>query len=472
MPAGDHVGPLARRLAGWQRGLGLPGCSLPGCTLIVPTGQAGVIVAMATPLALIIAAVLPGAWLIAPALGAAMVGLVLLDAMLAGRLAGLRVIAPDDAEVGEPARLRVLADLVGGHSRRIEAALALDSRLAPGGRATVALAADVANGPGLWAGQLDLVPSRRGPGRIDAVWLRWTGPLGLGARQCRRAVERPLRVWPSLAAVRSPALQLFLRDSETGLIARRMRGEGTQFEALADYQPGMDRRRIDWKTSARHTRLFAKEYETERNNPVVFAFDCGQAMCQPVAGIPRIDRAISAGLATAYVALKGGDRVALFGFAARPELATPFVADASAFHRLQRAAADLDYCPQEPNFTLALATLAGRLQRRSLIVIFSEFTDPTSAQLMIESVGRLVERHVVLFVTLADEELETISAAPPEDMRALAMAVSADALLRERQRVIARLHQLGVDVIEARHDRVGTRLIDAYLRIKRAGRIG
>jgi uncharacterized protein (DUF58 family) len=251
-----------------------------------------------------------------------------------------------------------------------------------------------------------------------------------------------------------------------------MRGEGTQFEALAEYQPGMDRRRIDWKASARHAHLYAKEFEAERNNQVVFAFDCGQAMCEPVGDLPRIDRAVSAALAASYVALKGGDRVSFFGFAARPQLQTPFIADARDFHRLQSAAAGLDYQAQEPNFTLALATLAGRLQRRSLIVIFSEFTDPTSAELMIESVSRLVSRHVVLFVTMADEELEDIAAVEPSTMPQLAEAVSADALLRQRALVQQRLRQIGVDVIEAPWRLVGTRLIDAYLAVKQSGRIG
>ena len=63
------------------------------------------------------------------------------------------------------------------------------------------------------------------------------------------------------------------------------------------------------------------------NNQIVFAFDCGQAMCEPVGGLPRIDRAVTAALTASYVALKGGDRVALFGFAQRPELSTPFVGD-------------------------------------------------------------------------------------------------------------------------------------------------
>jgi uncharacterized protein (DUF58 family) len=285
-------------------------------------------------------------------------------------------------------------------------------------------------------------------------------------------VGQMVRVTPNIAAVRSPALQTFLRDAQVGLIARRIRGEGTQFEALTDYQPGMDRRRIDWKSSARHAQLYAKEYETERNNQIVFAFDCGQTMCEPVAGMARLDRAVSAALTTAYVALKSGDRVALYGFAARPEVMTPFVSDTRDFRRLQNEAARLDYHAQEPNFTLALASLASRLKRRSLVVVFSDFTDPTSAELMIESIGRLVAHHLVLFVTLADAELEEIATAQPGDMQALASSVTADALLRQRALVTRRLQQIGVDVIEAPYERIGTRLIDAYLTIKRKGAIG
>lgn len=437
---------------------------------MVPSLRMALLAALAAPLAMVVAAAAPAAWTVVPALALTLLALVVADGLAAGRLIDLRVIAPDDGEVGEEAAIAVLADIAGGRAGRVEAALSLDPRLVPGGRLDLALARDP--GSHAFAGGATIRPARRGPGAIDTVWLRWHGPLGLGARQKLVRIERTLRVWPSLAAVRSPTLQAFLRDSQFGMVARRMRGEGSQFESLAEYQPGMDRRRIDWKSSARHVQLLAREYETERDNQIVFAFDCGQTMCEPVAGQPRIDRAVSSALAAAYVALKGGDRVALFGFAARPELATPFVSDARDFHRLQKAAATLDYHAQEPNFTLALATLAGRLQRRSLIVIFSDLADPTSAELMIESVARLVARHLVIFVTLADEELEGMAGAEPAALSDLAMAVSAGSLLRQRALVHQRLRQAGVEVIEAPWNQVGMRSIDAYLAVKRAGRIG
>ena len=435
----------------------------------IPTGRAALLVAAAAPAALLLAVLVPGSWAAAPLLGTLVLALVLLDALLAGRATSVDLSALPDAEVGELGWLEVLASFGGGWRSRVDCALASDARLLTGGTGHAALERGDDNH---WLARMEFRPSRRGTAEVEELWLRWTGPLGLGARQLRRATSQRVRVWPNIAPVRSPALQAFLRDAQFGLIARRIRGEGTMFEALSEFEPGMDKRRIDWKASARHGHLYAKEYEAERNNQIVFAFDCGQAMCEPVAGLPRIDRAVTAALTTAYVALKGGDRVALFGFAARPELFTPFVADARQFKRLQQAAAGLDYHAQEPNFTLALATLSARLQRRSMIVVFSDFTDPTSAQLMIESTARLTKRHLVLFVTMHDEELGGIAEAVPDDMQHLAMAVSADALLRQRALVLSQLRQRGVDVIEAPYEAIGNQLIDAYLKIKRRGAIG
>jgi uncharacterized protein (DUF58 family) len=437
--------------------------------IFVPTARAVLLLVGCALLALMLAARAPGAWTIAPVLGLAVLALVVLDALLAGRAQRFDLTVTPEVEVGEAGIALVTAAFGRGKRGAVECALAADPRLLADGRTAQALERSL---DGEWQTQIAFRPTRRGTGAVERLWLKWSGPLGLGARQLWSELDQTVRVRPNVAAVRSPALQAYLRDAQYGLIARRIRGAGTEFEALADYQPGMDRRRIDWKASARHAHLYAKEYETERNNQIVFAFDCGQAMCEPVGGLPRIDRAVSAALATSYVALKGGDRVALFGFAARPEVFTPFVSDARQFHRLQSEAARLDYHAQEPNFTLALATLAGRLQRRSLIVVFSDFTDPTSAELMIESIGRLTKRHVVLFVTMADSELDGIATAAPDDVQALAMAVTADALLRQRALVLSRLRQLGVDVVEAPWEKIGMRLLDSYLAIKRRGSIG
>ena len=437
-----------------------------------PSPRAALVLALAAPVALLIGALQPAAWpnawVVAPALGATLLLLVLADAWLAPACTDLRLIAPTDAEVGAAFTATLLADFASPPAVPPDAALALDARLDPTGRREFVLAPE----HGAWSGQTQITPARRGTGEVAQIWLRWPGPLGLAMRQVSRDVGHAIAIRPNIAPLRSPAFQTFLRDAQTGLIARRIRGEGADFEALADYEPGMDRRRIDWKSSARHAKLFAREYESERNNPVVFAFDCGQAMCEPIDGLTRIDRAVTAALTTAYVALRAGDRVMLFGFAAHPQVATPFVSGTRNFHRLQRAAAALDYRYEEPNFTLGLATLAARLQRRALVVVFSEFTDPTSAELMIEALGRLIARHRVLFVTLADTELAGLAAAPATDLAAVARAVTATTLAKQRALVLEKLRRLGVSVIEAPHQAIDTRLLDSYLSVKRAGSLG
>ena len=438
---------------------------------IVPTPRTLVVLGLLAPVAVVVAATAPNAWIVAPAAGLALLLLTVLDGWLAGSLVNFAYYVPADAEVGQVAKIRVEAEIDrDSDAARPQAAIGFDPRLGEGGAVLFDL--EPTGEASMFAGDGEAIPVRRGPGQLHDLWLRWRGPLGLAVRQMHTPLEAGIRVWPDLSPVRSPVLQSFLRDSQFGIVARRIRGEGTQFEALSEYEPGMDRRRIDWKASARHTALYARENEAERDNQIVFAFDCGQSMCEPVDGLPRIDRAVSSALMASYVALKGGDKVSLFGFADHPQLMTPFITDTRAFYRLQSAAADLDYVAREPNFTLALATLTARLKRRSLIVLFSDFSDPTSAELMVESVERLVRHHLVIFVTMVDTELEELTETDPQTMGDIAVAVGADALHRQRQLVLTRLRRLGVNVIEARHQDVGYRLIDLYLATKRAEAIG
>src|SRR5581483_996292 len=222
-----------------------------------------------------------------------------------------------------------------------------------------------------------------------------------------------------------------------------------------------------WKQSARHGKLVAREYRTERNHHVILAIDCGRLMSAPTRHGARVDQAINAALLLGFAALKIGDRVGLFAFDAKPRVASGVVAGAQAFPLIQRLAAGIDYSTEETNFTLALTTLDGRLDRRSLVVVFTDFADPTSAELMIENVGRLMRTHLVLFVVFRDEELEAMAAAEPVEPDDVSRAVIADGLARQREIVVGRLQRMGAQMVEARADDLGLALLNAYLDAKR-----
>jgi uncharacterized protein (DUF58 family) len=245
------------------------------------------------------------------------------------------------------------------------------------------------------------------------------------------------------------------------------RGDGSEFDALREYATGMDPRSIDWKQSARHRHLLAKEFRTERNHNIVFAFDTGRLMCEPMRGVPKLDRAINAALLLAYVSLKSGDKTALFGFDARPTVTSNVLSGTGAFVHMQRLASRLDYSTEEANYTLALTSLSTKLQRRSLIILFTDFVDTISAELMIENVRRLTKRHVVLFACFEDEQLADMIEAEPRTADDVSRAVIADSLLTDRELVMRKLERLGVHVVETRPERFGADLISRYLDIKR-----
>ena len=312
-----------------------------------------------------------------------------------------------------------------------------------------------------------LKPIRRGPGQLKRLWLNWTGPLGLVRLKRVENLEIDIAITPNTRWVQEEAVRIYTRDADFGIKMQLERGDGSEFDALREFSTGMDRRAIDWKQSARHRQLLAKEFRTERNHNIVFAFDTGRLMCEPLGGVPKIDRAINAALLLAYVSLRSGDKTALFGFDTQPTVTSNVLSGAGAFPHLQQLASRLDYSTEEANYTLALTSLASRLERRSLIVLFTDFVDTISAELMLENVKRLMDRHLVIFACFEDEQLAEMIEAEPVTADLVSRAVIADGLLKEREVVLRKLERLGVQVIETRPERFSADLVSRYLDIKR-----
>ncbi|MDL2210886.1 DUF58 domain-containing protein, partial [Desulfovibrio sp. OttesenSCG-928-O18] len=322
---------------------------------------------------------------------------------------------------------------------------------------------------GRLAFDLAVVPKRRGQIAIAALWLRWRGPLKLIEARIRRAVDETIDVVPDVHGIHEAALQFFARDAVFGMKTQRLRGEGTEFEALCEYTQGMDTRFMDWKRSARHRKMLCKEFRQERNHQVVFGFDTGHLMLEPIDGMPKLDHAIKAGLLLSWISLHGGDLVGGCGFDARfrnfikPGRGMPY------FAQLQRFTAGLEYRAEETNFTLGLAELNARLQRRALVVLFTEFVDTIAAELLLESLQLMVKRHVVVFVTLRDPMLARLQGAAPDDFTSVAQSVIADDFLRERSIVLERVARLGVHCLDVPAGTLSAALLNRYLLIKQRG---
>jgi uncharacterized protein (DUF58 family) len=432
--------------------------------MIYPTARAVALAALGAPVALAVSVAAPQFWLVGPAWLLAAFCLALLDMSLAARCDQARIVltSPGSLAAGRDGEATVEVAFEGTSPRAVELALEANERLAvsPARRRS-------AYGQGGAGGRFTLSPLRRGAGVLARVWVRWRGPLGLVWLQRADKVDRAAPVTLDIQGVKDEAIRLFSRNTPAGARLQRDLGGGSEFQALRDFQTGMDRRTIDWKQSARHGALLAKEFRAERNNTVMLVVDTGRLMCEPVAGVPRLDRALNAALLLAYVGLKTGDRVGVFAFGERPSVATGALTGAQSFGHLQRLVSSLDYRPEETNYTLGLTALAAQLGRRSLVVVFTEFADTTSAELMLDNVGRLLSSHLVMFVVMRDEELESMVRAEPAKPEDVSRAAVAAALLRERELVVEKLRRLGVHVVDAPADRIGPELLSRYLELKR-----
>jgi uncharacterized protein (DUF58 family) len=327
-------------------------------------------------------------------------------------------------------------------------------------------------GRGAGSMKIALRPRRRGAAHVERAWVRFHGPLGLMTLVVRFAVEREVPVVPNTKPVRAVALKMFGdRNARIGLKVERFAGDGTEFESLKEWVSGDDTRRIDWRPSARHKKLVVRQFRAERNHQVIFAVDTGRLMSEPLEGIPKLDHALNAALVLSWVCLRTGDRVGFFTFDSAPGAQLDPVGGMRAFPSLNLLAGRVDYSETETNFTLGLTKLGESIRRRSLIVVLTDFVDTVSAELMVENLGRLAKRHLILFVALRDPELERAATAVPRSVLDVGRAVVGAGLARDREVVLRRLRRIGVHTIDAEPAGIGPRLINTYLDIKRREKV-
>jgi uncharacterized protein (DUF58 family) len=437
--------------------------------MIRPTGRAVFAFVCGIPLALIVAIYEPSLWVVSFAYGALVLLAGVTDASLAfpPRLLDLKIAVPDHVAIGEQGaimatiaatrwRRSTTFELIADQRGEVEPSILVSGVLSLGEPARVAL---------------PVVPRRRGQVHIDRVWVRWRGPLGLVEFVRERPLDRVVDVLPNVRGVHGVALQFFSREAIYGIKTERHKGEGAEFEALREYVPGFDSRHIDWKHSARHRKLVCKEFQIERNHPVIMAFDTGYLMLEPIDGITRLDHAINAGLALAWISLQGGDLVGIYGFDAAVRHYLGPIRGISGFARIRRSTAELSYQHQETNFTLGLAQLNARLKRRALVILFTDFVDTITAELLIESMQRVANRHVVVFVTQRGSVLQRAVEAAPREFTDVAQSVIAHDFLRERSIVLERLERLGVHCLDVPSRGLSVALINRYLLIKERGLI-
>ncbi len=322
-----------------------------------------------------------------------------------------------------------------------------------------------------------VTPRQRGTARLAPAELRLRSLWRLC--ELRRFVgpAQALPVYPNFAAVSRYAwLAGDRRLNEIGIKTSVRRGEGTDFKQLADYQPGDEVKRVDWKATLRHGRPIVREYQDERDQNVLFLLDCGRRMRADEGVLEaegsHFDQALNALMLLAYVALKAGDAVGAMTFGTPPEEARRF-APRKGLTTLDALVARLhDVQPglTQPDFQAAARELMVAVPRRSLVVMLTNFRGEDAAELE-PALKLLRTRHLVLVASLRERALVALQQQPLASAEAAVSIAGAHWFEQQRRDAFRRLAGRDGLLIDVEPQRLAAELVSRYVEIKRSNKL-
>ena len=327
-------------------------------------------------------------------------------------------------------------------------------------------------------------PQQRGDCTTGQLYVRYRSPLGLAERWARAPLAQGVRVYPALRT--GEEQQIFLarsRQIDLQLRQTRQRGLGRDFESLRDYREGDDLRDICWTASARRGNLITRQYQTERSQPVWIVIDCGRLMLSRVVAAPRtdsamplppgslrahskLDHACTAAVALAQLALFSGDRVGLLAYGQTIQQRLLPGRGAAHLRQMIELLAQLRAESSEADHLRATALL-GRLQpRRSLILWVTDLAESAMRPEVIDGAMNLLRRHVLLFVAMAQPEVDSIAQQRPKNVEEMFRSAAAQEMAGRRELLLARLHEQGALTLDLNPEAVTSSVLNQYLMVK------
>jgi uncharacterized protein (DUF58 family) len=316
-----------------------------------------------------------------------------------------------------------------------------------------------------------VTPDARGQFSFEGCELQLRSPWHCWSS--RRVVGAPatVRVYPNFATLAELAgLSVELASRSVGARLQRRRGEGTEFQELRDYRVGDSLRKIDWKATARSSRLISREYRDERNQQVVLMLDCGRRMLAQDDHLAHFDHVLNASLALASIALRQGDAVGMLACTGQQQRWLPPQQGSGGMDMLLGAGYDLQAMPLATDYLAAASALQAHQQRRALVVLITNVRDEDDAELRM-AVSMLAKRHLVMLVSLRELALDRAANDPGDELETSIRSAAAMHYLAERERVHEGLRREGVNTLDVHCSELSGALIERYLSVKRSSRL-
>ena len=183
-----------------------------------------------------------------------------------------------------------------------------------------------------------------------------------------------------------------------------MSGFAVEFAGHREYVPGDDPKHIDWRVYYKRQRYFVKQYEMETNFVCHFVLDSSASMRYGEGSQQKLHYAAQMVAALGHAIIRQSDKVSLATFDERIRGVVP---PSNSMAQIIRMSELLDQSTPvaKTNMAECLAELVGRMKRREIVMILSDFfTDLDKLEAPLQQM-RYRRHEVVLFQIMHHDEL-------------------------------------------------------------------
>jgi uncharacterized protein (DUF58 family) len=316
----------------------------------------------------------------------------------------------------------------------------------------------------------DVTPEERGVWQFNAVQLLYSSGLRFWQLKVTHECKSSGKTYPDFQKLAGLAAEDLRGIYETtGLKNIRKRGQGLEFMSLREYQIGDAVKAIDWRATSRRQRVIIREYQEEQDQQVLFLLDSGYRLHRQEDNYIQFDTALNAALLLSYITLKHGDSVAAGIFGAEERWMPPRKG-LSAVTALMNAFYDVKSAPVPSSPASALETALSRLNRRTFIVLISNFRSEDEEALS-WILPRIKRRHLLCLVSLREIEAEGLRRSSPVNLEDAVEKAAAFSYLAARRALYKKWEHSGLLTLETTSAQISSALINRYLDVKRSGRL-
>ncbi len=313
-------------------------------------------------------------------------------------------------------------------------------------------------------------PLKRGLFVLPGVDVAVTSPFHFWRKKWFFPCEEQVRVFPNFREIGHYILLAVSQQlNQMGIKEIRQRGQGGEFHQLRDYRDGDELSKVDWKATSRHGRMISREFQTERDQQIIFLLDCGRRMRHQESGRSFFDQSLNAMLLLAHVAISQGDAAGVYTFGGQNKWIPPLKQE-DAIRKLLHHTFDLHPTTEAADYITAASKVMALQRRRSLIILL---TNSRAEDLddVLYGMTLLSRRHLVLVADLRESIIESAMESSIIHLDNALRYLSLQDYSNQRTALQKNFSHHGIQTLDVTADKLPAALVNRYLDIKNSAQL-